>query len=507
MSEYLANELILYLRKSRSDNPLESVEEVLKKHETIIQEFCQREFGFTIPEDNIYREVVSGESIQDRVEIKKVLSRIEDSKIKGILVIEPQRLSRGDLIDCGRLINTLQYTNTLVITPTVTYNMQNKMERRFFQDELMRGRDYLEYTKEILMRGKIASINRGCYIQSFAPYGYDKVKLGKDYTLSPNKDADTVRIIFDAFTNGKSTWEICRSLEKLMIKSPRGNDEWTCATIDKILRNKHYIGKVTYQRDKKIVSFVDGEKVNKRKRQKEGDYICVEGKHEAIIDPEVFEKAQQIISKRPPVHNDKILRNMFAGLLYCSSCGKIMCYKDKSGKSQYLTCKTPKCSKSIKYGIMVDVITETLEQSELPNLIARYNNGEGNAAEIQKKLLKSLEKELEDMRTQEETQYELLETKKYTQEIFDRRNKALREKMTATEERIKEVKRTMPDAIDYKEKIASMKNAIEAVKNPNVSEKDKNMFLKSIIERIDCTSNQTNTYGKFDISINVKLKI
>ena len=135
MAEYLSH--LMYLRKSRQDDPNETVEEVLAKHENILQEYAMRELGGKIPEDHIYREVVSGESIDDREEIKKVLSRIEDSKISGVLVIEPSRLSRGDLIDCGRLINEFRYTRTLVVTPYMTYDLEDKMERKFFQDELL----------------------------------------------------------------------------------------------------------------------------------------------------------------------------------------------------------------------------------------------------------------------------------------------------------------------------------------------------------------------------------
>ena len=88
---------LIYLRKSRQDDPNETVEQVLAKHEIQLQEFAVRTFGAKIPEGNIYREVVSGESISDREEIKKVLARIEDPNIKGVIVIEPSRLSRGDL--------------------------------------------------------------------------------------------------------------------------------------------------------------------------------------------------------------------------------------------------------------------------------------------------------------------------------------------------------------------------------------------------------------------------
>lgn len=144
----MASTYLIYLRKSRQDNPDESVEEVLAKHELILQEYAQRELGHTIPSDCIYREVVSGESIEDRIEIKKVLLRMENADVIGVLVVDPQRLSRGDLEDCGRLINALKWTNTLVLTPMMTYDMSNKMERRFFQDELLRGRDYWNIRKK-----------------------------------------------------------------------------------------------------------------------------------------------------------------------------------------------------------------------------------------------------------------------------------------------------------------------------------------------------------------------
>ena len=67
---------IIYLRKSRQDDPNETVEQVLAKHEIQLQEFAVRTFGAKIPEENIYREVVSGDSIQDREEVKKVLAEI-----------------------------------------------------------------------------------------------------------------------------------------------------------------------------------------------------------------------------------------------------------------------------------------------------------------------------------------------------------------------------------------------------------------------------------------------
>ena len=241
--KFFTDQVIIYLRKSRSDDPNQTMEEVLEKHETMLQEYAERELGGRIAENNIYREVVSGESIEERIEIKKVLARIEDPNIKGVLVIEPQRLSRGDLMDCGRLINSLRFTKTQVLTLMMTYDLENKMERKFFQDELMRGRDYLEYIKEILFRGRLAAAKRGEYIIAVPPYGYKKIvnEDGANTLEIVEEHAAIVRQIFDWRVNeGVGACVIARRLDKMGITPPRGT-YWPNQTISKILQNKHYL--------------------------------------------------------------------------------------------------------------------------------------------------------------------------------------------------------------------------------------------------------------------------
>lgn len=268
---------IMYQRKSRQDDPNATVEEVLAKHEALPQDYAVRELGGPIPEENIYREVVSGESINDRIEIKKVLARIEDPQITGVLVVDPQRLSRGDLADCGRLINAFRYTHTQVCTPVMTYDLENKMERKFFQDELLRGRDYLEYTKEILFRGRVAAAKRGCYNGTYAPFGYRKVKIGKDHTLEiVEDDAEVVRLIFDLYTREQLTpFAIAERLNAMGLKPPRA-DSWKKDTIRHIVRNEHYIGKVRFNKVKSVPMLDNGEVVTKRVTQDDADVILAE---------------------------------------------------------------------------------------------------------------------------------------------------------------------------------------------------------------------------------------
>lgn len=70
-------EVINYLRKSRSDDPLLTVEEVLSKHEAMLDEWTEKHLGGVVPEENKFREVVSGETIAERPEINRVLRLIE----------------------------------------------------------------------------------------------------------------------------------------------------------------------------------------------------------------------------------------------------------------------------------------------------------------------------------------------------------------------------------------------------------------------------------------------
>lgn len=504
---------LIYLRKSRQDNPDESVEEVLAKHELILQEYAQRELGHMIPSDCIYREVVSGESIEDRIEIKKVLLRMENSDVKGVLVVDPQRLSRGDLEDCGRLINALKWTHTLVLTPMMTYDMNNKMERRFFQDELLRGRDYLEYTKEILWRGRVASAKRGCYVSSVPPFGYDRIKIGKDYTLTPNKNADIVRLVFDLYVNqGITSSQIARILNEKGIPNFRGG-EWGRSSVAYLLNNQHYIGKIVYNRRSNIVTMEEGRQVRKREINNKNDMIIVEGKHPAIIDIDTWKKAQAMIlnSKNPKYKHGTILRNPLAGVFVCGVCGHAMALNVQKSKSDRLVCtriSSVSHGKSVQLKDALNAIIFSLETAELPSLETKLKNAPEDSLEIQKQLVHHLESQLAEYKEQEEMQYELLETKKYTQELFDRRNAALREKIEICEKQLKEAKENMPEVKDYAAAVIRLKNAIAALKDETLDAQTKNNLLKAAVEKIVYKPAPIqNTRGTTDFTLDITLRV
>lgn len=480
---------IIYLRKSRQDDPNETIEEVLAKHEAMLQDYAVREFGHKIPEENIYREVVSGESIESRDEMKKVLARIEDPNIKGVIVIEPSRLSRGDLLDCGKLINDLRYTKTLVVTPIMTYDINNKMERKFFQDELLRGNDYLEYTKEILLRGRIAAVKmRGCYIGSIPPYGYKKIMIGKNHTLEiVEEEAAVVRQVFDWYIEGVTLLNIARRLNEMGVKSQTGG-QWTKSSLRGMINNEHYLGYVLYNKRVETVCVENGERIVRSLQQPEEKVVKARGLHDAIIDQTTWDAARNVSPYVPRNKNLFPLQNPLASVLVCSKCGKVMRRAKYDHCEDRYTCRHGfQCFKSVKVSDMVSAVITAIEDGEIPALELKVANDDGSSYKIQQKLLAKLEKQMEDYEAQEEAQYEYLESRQYTPEVFAKRNAALRAKMDACQDEIKKARASMPKSVNYEVAIKSLHEVVEVLKDESATPAVKNKVVKTIIERIEFT--------------------
>lgn len=494
--------IIIYLRKSRQDDPRETVEEVLSKHETLLQEFVAREFGGFVPEDNIYREIVSGESIAAREKVQEVLSRIEDPAVSAVVVVEPSRLSRGDLADCSKIITAFRFSRTLVSTPMMTYDLERKMERKFFQDELLRGNDYLEYVKDILSRGRVAAVKRGCHI-SRPPYGYNSIRIGKDWTLEPNENADIVRLIFKMYTEeGKTRRQIADYLNSLGIKSPRGL-LWYRDAIRQILHNVHYIGKVAYNQTKTETVLEAGEVKKAKVKAPEEEVIIAEGRHEAIIDLETWEKARSMDGP-PRLKSDRALKNPLARILYCKKCGKALHRKTfeqrGGGRDRYVCRSSPSCYRSVACEDLLDSLIYALENSELPALEMKLKNGDGNSRKIQERIVKKLEKKMEELKAQEARQYEFLEKGRYTEEVFDERNGILRAEMEEVRVGLYKAKASLPESVNFEERIATLQTAIDLLKDPEATADEKNKILRVIVSRVEYSALPNTGSNKKDQS-------
>ena len=493
-------EILVYLRKSRADDPFLTVEEVLAKHETILNEWFMRTFGQEIPETSKYREVVSGETIDDRPEMLKVLRMIESPKVKAILVVEVQRLSRGDLEDAGRLIKLLRYTETLVITPQKTYDLRDEYDRDAFERELKRGNEYLEYQKKIMNRGRLLSVSQGNYIGSIVPYGFNKVWImegnRKCPTLAENKEqADIVRLIFDLYVNKDLGYQsICNTLDDMKIKPPKGQ-HWSAPALKYTLSNVHYIGKVRWNWRKTVTIVEDSEIIKTRPVSRLGEYLIYNGKHEAIISEELFNAAQEKMGKNNRTPASKNVVNALASLLYCK-CGRAMIlrfHKNKDGSERCAprllcnaqhVCNTGSCT----YDEVIDMVGDVLEQ-RIHEFEAKMNQGEDNSVKLHHNLIKNLEKKLKDIQARELSQWEAQSdpnpNNRMPPEIFKQLRAKLSKEKEEVQQALSKAYETMPEPIDYKEKVIKFKDALSTLRNPEASAGEKNKLLKECIERIE----------------------
>ena len=498
--KFLAEELGEYDRKSRTDDPLLSVEEVLAKHDKILEEFAIKNFGRPIPKEHKFKEIGTSESLNERPEILKLLKFIENPKIKGILVVDVQRLSRGDLEDAGRLIKLLRYTNTYVITPMKIYDLRDEYDRDAFERELKRGNEYLEYTKKILNRGRLASVREGNYIGSVAPYGFNKIfkKYGKQEcpTLEEKKEeADVVRMVFDWYCNdGLGPTVICRKLESLGIRTKTGLPHWTTSIIWDMLTNVHYIGCVRWNWRKTVKIIEDQEVKKKRPKGQIDEYMVFDGKHEGIISKELFDKAQQILGTKHRTRTDQTLKNPFSGLMFCR-CGyrigyNTFPYKGKEYAEPKLVCNDQVHCKtgSANYREVMEYICDSLEDC-IADFEMRIDNNQETSVKLHKDLISNLENKLKTLEKKEvlqwEAQYDPDPDKRMPQEIFKQLNEKLRMEKEEIKKALCKAYESMPAPVDYKNMVLQFTDALNALRNPDVSAEIKNQYLKNIIERIE----------------------
>lgn len=486
-------EIIDYLRKSRTDDPALTVAEVLAKHEQMLDDWVEHNLpGLgSVPEENRYREVVSGETIVDRPEIQEVLRRIESPRIKAILCVEPQRLSRGDLEDIGRLVKLLRYSNTLVITKDFTYDLRDDGDRDRFERELKRGNEFLEYQKRIMYNGRLLSVQNGNFLGRFAPYGYKKIVVQegkrKCHTLEiVPEEAAVVKLIFEMYAQGYGSHKIARTLDEMGAPTRKGG-KWAPESLKRMRTNHHYLGMVRWDYRKEVKTVEDGEIVTSRPMNSE--YLLYPGKQEPIIDQELWDAVQEIRDKIPPVKGRARHANPLAGVVYCQ-CGRSMSrrtYKNKGVErsaprllcDDQAHCGTPSCTVAEMMAEVIKALQEAIEDFEV-----RIKDNITDSAALHGELLASLEKRLEELNKRELAQWD-----KYTQEgmpkhIFDQLNEKVLKEKEEVQRALCTMQDSLPVQVNYEKKKQLFSDALAALQNPEAPVREQNMLVKQCIERI-----------------------
>lgn len=234
-----------------------------------------------------YTEVGSGKNIKDRPAIQELISDLPRLSPDYLLVVDQDRLSRGD--DFWLMKSILRESGVKIATLQQIIDLEKEDED--LTSDLFAIIAKFERNKIIsrMKRGLLQRIKEG-YHHGEPPYGYDKVD-GK--LIINENESIIIKRIFALYLSGKSTRVITQYLKDNHITTKSGMN-FDHSLVWKMIRNKVYAGHV---------------------RIRDNWY---QGRHEAIITPETFSRVENIRAKSyNGIRGDNYL---LKGIIKCGIC-------------------------------------------------------------------------------------------------------------------------------------------------------------------------------------------
>lgn len=501
----------IYLRKSRKDLDAEArgEGETLERHFQILKDLAKR---MRLNIQQIYAEVVSGESIEARPQMQKLLRDVETGIYDGVLVVEVERLARGDTSDQGRVAKTFKFSNTLIITPAKTYDPNNEFDEEYFEFGLFMSRREYKTIRRRLAAGADASCREGKYTGNVAPYGYERYKLKKEKGWSLKivpEQASVVRMIFGWYTDGLNGaragyGRIAQELNRLNVPAP-SRGAWTQDGVQNIIRNPVYAGYIKNGYRKEVKQLVDGKMV--RSRPLNHDCKLYPGRHEAIISKDTWEAVSSRMKNRyaDSSTRNRPQQNPLAGLVRCSCCHKVMQrrpYQDGSPAS--LICSTRDCPTVSSFLSMVEQrILEALDvwltSYELSEPETLPSNTEKIA--LLESGIVSCRADLQEAEAQIERQYDFLERGVYTEEMFFERNARMRKRKDELAARLEDLQKELKEETGKDAAIQNLIPALRTIHDAYLeidSPAAKNALLKEVIDHVEYTKTKGGRWGRPD---------
>ena len=255
---------------------------------------------------------------------------------------------------------------------------------------------------EEVRRGMREAASRGFWMGTYAPFGYRKVYVEDGAKsrpkLEPNPPEDAVvKRIFDMALQGMSSLDIAKTLNAEGVASPKGK-QWLKSTVHTTLNNEAYTGAVVWG-----VNAKDGTAP-----------VRVEKAHPALVSKTKFRQVARLLQSRAPksVHPRRASSPyLLSGLAKCETCGKALTAAEaKSGRYTYYvchsllkkgkgTCDTPRLNSKKFEGLIVENIRDCiLTESNIRDLVKIVDEEMDGIAREQRKRLKVVEEELEEVK-------------------------------------------------------------------------------------------------------------
>lgn len=270
-------------------------------------------------------EGISGTSLKNRDEFKRMLRHCREGRIDLILVKSVSRFGRNT-VDVMRTVRALQGRSIGVLFEKEsldTRNMNSEMmlafHSAFSQSESESIRGNILWGQEKRRQNGVVAINPGMF-------GFCKDADGQ--IAIDEEQAAVIRMIFQAYLDGDSLSAIKYRLEAMGVKTASGRDNWNMAVIQNILSQEKYKGDALLQKTYRASLFDHRARVNNGEKPK----YYVTGCLPAIVTPELYDRVQEEVARRKAKRaTSEKVQNPLAGkysgkyalseLLVCGKCG------------------------------------------------------------------------------------------------------------------------------------------------------------------------------------------
>lgn len=495
----------IYLRKSRADEEIEKTVgqgETLSKHKKALLKIAkERKYDVV----DIKEEIISGESLFHRPKMIELLNEVDSKKYDGVLVMDMQRLGRGDMQDQGIILKTFKESNTKIITPQKTYDLNNDFDEEYSEFEAFMSRKELKMITRRMQGGRIRSIEDGNYLGTNPPLGYDIEKIGRIRTLKPNSYAPVIKMIFDKYIEGYGTGMIANELNSLGYKSATGKD-FEKTTILFILKNLVYIGKITWKKKEQKKSLTPGKVRDTRTRDK-SEWIVVDGKHPAIIDEKTFYTVQKMLQEKYHVPYQIVngMANPLAGIVICGICGNKMVLKKYGNRAPHILCNKKCGCKSSRFDYVEKFILDSLFDYYKQLEVAIKEKDITDNTKIYKKQIESLNRELIKLMNQKNNIFDLFEQGMYDKEVFIERSTNVSERIENVNSQISLLQEKLEEKTKDKITSKEIKHVIDVYSFSDVE--TKNRLLKSILYKVEYKKSKEQKNDDFEINLFTKIYV
>lgn len=261
-------------------------------------------------------EGITGTRTKSRKEFLRMMRDAEHGLFDMVVVKDISRLARNtvDLLQSVRKLKALGI-ETLFLTANMTSMGNSEFVLTIFgalaQEESANTSKRVKFGKKInAEKGRVPNI----------VYGYDKT-IGDYFNLAINEgEAAHIRQIYHWYTEeGYGTAKIAIMLNEMGLKTKR-NCKWSANGVSTILTNELYTGRIINGKQE-VSDFLTGTRVEKDA----SEWMITERPDMRIIEPEQFEKAQEIMRSR--ANSFKLNKErqsnkyLFSTLIKCKECG------------------------------------------------------------------------------------------------------------------------------------------------------------------------------------------